>query len=204
MENYKALSDNTLLNLLFSHDEKAWKEFIKRFRSLSCHCILKVLRKYNPYMYSEDVNEIFGEVCFNLLQHDMKKLRDYDPNRGIKLGSWIGLISRNTACNYSRWITKRSILNSSDELVEQKDETSDPFDQLSNKELYYHLNKIISNTESAPYFTFKDRWFVELYFGKGLKPLEISEIMRISEQTVHTKLLKIKNKLVAKVAQIKF
>jgi len=126
----------------------------------------------------------------------MKKLRAYDPNRGVKLGSWVGLISRNTTCNYSRNITKRLISSPLDEFTEQKNDAPNQLDQLLNKELYYRLRKIVSD------FTAKDRWFTELYFGMKLDPLEISKIMSISPQTVHTKLLKIKNKLLAKVTKI--
>ena len=47
-------------------------------------------------------NEIFGDVCFNLLRDDMRKLRLYDASRGTKLSSWIGMIATNVAYDYLR------------------------------------------------------------------------------------------------------
>ena len=43
-------------------------------------CITKVAGKYDAVLSNEDVNEIFGDMCFNLLRDDMRKLRAYDPD----------------------------------------------------------------------------------------------------------------------------
>ena len=56
--------------------------------------VLSIRGKYDAVLSNEDVNEIFGDMCFNLLRDDMRKLRAYDPTRGAKLGSWLGQNSR--------------------------------------------------------------------------------------------------------------
>ena len=68
----------------------------------SFRCITKVAGKYDAVLSNEDANEIFGDMCFNLLRDDMRKLRAYDPARGAKLGSWLGLLAINTAYDYLR------------------------------------------------------------------------------------------------------
>src|SRR5260370_23800706 len=78
----------------------AWNELIRRFRGLVFRCITKVAAKYDAVLSNEDVNEIFGDMCFNLLRDDMRKLRAYDPNRGAKLCSGLGLLAINTASAY--------------------------------------------------------------------------------------------------------
>jgi DNA-directed RNA polymerase specialized sigma24 family protein len=99
---YTHLSDMAVLEAVFGKDERAWRELLRRFRPLVYRCINKVACRYDALLTSEDVNEIFGEVCFNLLRDDMRKLRAWDPTRGSKLGSWLGLIAMNTAYDFLR------------------------------------------------------------------------------------------------------
>src|SRR5260370_9305696 len=89
----------------------AWNELIRRFRGLVFRCITKVAAKYDAVLSNEDVNEIFGDMCFNLLRDDMRKLRAYDPTRGAKLGSWLGLLAINTPYDYLRQTSRRPLLD---------------------------------------------------------------------------------------------
>src|SRR5947207_2521046 len=59
----------------------------------------------------DDVEEIFADVCLNLLRDDMHKLRAYRAERGSKLGSWVGLIAINTAYDYLRGVARRPRLD---------------------------------------------------------------------------------------------
>src|SRR5262245_52846323 len=89
---YRAMADGPLLNAVLGKDQVAWRELIRRYRSLMFRCITRVASKYDAVLSNEDANEIFGDMCMNLLRDDMRKLRAYDPARGTKLGSWLGLL----------------------------------------------------------------------------------------------------------------
>src|SRR5262249_15639183 len=108
---YRSLEDGPLLASVLGHDERAWRELIRRFRALIFRCITKVAGRYDAVLSNEDANEIFSDVCVNLLRDDMRKLRAYDPERGSKLGSWLGLLAINTAYDYLRATTRRPILD---------------------------------------------------------------------------------------------
>jgi len=188
---YPSLDDLDLLQEVLSQDEHAWRELIRRFRGLIYRCITKVLCKYESVLSNEDVNEIFSEVCVNLLRNDMKKLRAYDPERGSKLGSWIGLITINTAYDHLRVTARQPVLDRIDGLLDREDSCPDPLDQLLEKERYCRL------TNLALDFSPRDQRFLELYYGRGMQPSEVARVMNISVKTVYSKKNKIRNKLVA-------
>jgi RNA polymerase sigma-70 factor (ECF subfamily) len=190
-DSFSALSDMSLLDAVLAHDEIAWRELIRRFRGLIYRCVMKVLCKYESVLSNEDVNEIFSEVCFNLLRDDMKKLRAYDPTRGSKLGSWIGLISINTSYDHLRVTARQPILDRLDGCFESEDARPGPLDQLLERERWYRLNDLASD------FSPKDQRFMELYFARGMAPTEVARLMKISVKTVYSKKNKIRNRLVA-------
>ena len=186
-----SLSDLALLQVVLDHDEHAWRELIRRFRGLIFRCITKVLCKYESVLSNEDVNEIFSEVCLNLLRNEMKKLRAYDPSRGSKLGSWIGLITINTAYDHLRVTARQPVLDRIDGLLDTEDACPGPLDQLLEKERCGRLNRL------AMVFSPRDQRFLELYYGHGMQPSEVARIMKISIKTVYSKKNKIRNKLAA-------
>jgi RNA polymerase sigma-70 factor, ECF subfamily len=188
---YPSLPDLALLQSVLAHDEEAWQELIRRFRGLIFRCIGKVLCRYESVLSNEDASEIFSEVCLNLLRDDMKKLRRYDPERGTKLGSWIGLISINTAYDHLRVTSRQPVLDHIDGTADREDSGPSPLEQLLEKERWRRL------TDLAGDFSPRDRRFMELYFQRGMEPTEVARLMKISVKTVYSKKNKICHRLVA-------
>jgi RNA polymerase sigma-70 factor, ECF subfamily len=189
--NYPAMADGPLLEAVLSKDEVAWNELIRRYRALMFRCITKVAAKYDAVLSNEDANEIFGDMCFNLLRDNMHKLRAYDPTRGAKLGSWLGLLAINTAYDYLRQTSRRPMLDRLDHAVERAGDGPSALDNLLEKERWGYLNHLLSD------FSDKDRRFVELYYGHGLLPEEVAAAMGISVKTVYSKKNKLRSKLLA-------
>ena len=188
---YQTLADGPLLELVLVRDPEAWNELIRRYRSLMFRCITKVAAKYDAVLANEDANEIFGDMCFNLLRDDMRKLRAYDPARGAKLGSWLGLLAINTAYDYLRQTSRRPLLDRIDGAPERAGESPSALDSLLEKERWGYLNALLAD------FSERDRRFVELYYGAGLLPEEVAAAMGISVKTVYSKKNKLRTKLLA-------
>src|SRR3979490_793126 len=55
------------------------------------------MRRYGAAFNDEDVEDLVSATALNVVKDDYKKLRSFDPPRGYKLSSWIGLIATNTA-----------------------------------------------------------------------------------------------------------
>jgi len=123
----------------------------------------------------------------NLLRDDMRKLRMFNPRRGTKLGSWIGMISINTAYDHLRSASRRPMLDRVDGTPEPDDEGDrSPLEILLEKERWSHLNEVLGA------FSDKDRQFVSLYYGEGMDPVTVAESMSISLKTVYSKKHKIR------------
>lgn len=184
-------SDRELLKHVLRSEARGWAELVRRFRPLIYRCITKVTLKYAPGLGSADLDEIYADVMMQLVRDDMHKLRIYNPARGTKLGSWIGMISVNAAYDFLRSAGRRPLLDKVDGVLDPHEECDrTPLDQLIEKERWDHLNSLLSD------FTQKDRTFVELYYQKGLEAEEIASEMQISLKTVYSKKHKIRAHLV--------
>ncbi|MBA3392976.1 MAG: sigma-70 family RNA polymerase sigma factor [Deltaproteobacteria bacterium] len=180
-----------MLKFVVRSDARGWAELVRRFRPLIYRCITKVTLKYAPSLGSADLDEIYADVMMQLVRDDMHKLRIYNPARGTKLGSWIGMISVNAAYDFLRSAGRRPLLDKVDGNIDPHEECDrTPLDQLIEKERWEHLNTLLSD------FTEKDRMFVELYYQKGLEAEEIASEMQISLKTVYSKKHKIRAHLV--------
>jgi RNA polymerase sigma-70 factor (ECF subfamily) len=182
-------TERQLLRRVLVQEERAWAELIHRYRGLIYRCITRVLGKYGPMFTSGDVDEVYADVLMNLLRDDMRKLRVYNPRRGTKLGSWIGMISINTSYDFLRGNGRRPLLDRLDGSPEpdpHDDCDRTPLDSLIEKERWTALNHLLAG------FSDKDRTFVELYYAQGLDPETVADQMEISLKTVYSKKHKIR------------
>ena len=184
-------SDRELLKCVLRNEARGWTELVRRFRPLIYRCITKVTLKYAPSLSTADLDEIYADVMMQLVRDDMHKLRIYNPARGTKLGSWIGMISVNAAYDFLRSAGRRPLLDKVDGNVDPHEEVDrTPLDELIEKERWDHLNELLAD------FTDKDRTFVELYYQRGMEAEEIASEMQISLKTVYSKKHKIRAHLV--------
>ncbi len=191
-------SDGELLERVLADSNVAWNEFLSRYKNLIFRCITKVTHKFSPVMCNADVDEVFAEVMLALVHNDKRKLRLYNPERGTKLGSWIGMISINAAYDYLRGAGRRPMLDRIDGTPERNEETTrTPLDVVVEKERWQHLNGILAD------FSDKDRQFLDLYYAKGLDAAVIADEMSISLKTVYSKKHKIRAHLKACLSQIR-
>jgi RNA polymerase sigma-70 factor, ECF subfamily len=180
-------TDRDLLKSVLRNDARGWVELVRRYRPLIYRCITKVTLKYSPRLSNADLDEIYADVMMQLVRDDMHKLRIYNPARGTKLGSWIGMLSVNAAYDFLRGAGRRPLLDKVDGAIDPHEEVDrTPLDQLIEKERWEHLNGLLAE------FTDKDRTFVELYYQRGLEADEIAAEMQISLKTVYSKKHKIR------------
>ncbi len=190
-------TDRDLLKSVLRNDARGWAELVRRYRPLIYRCITKVTLKYSPRLSNADLDEIYADVMMQLVRDDMHKLRIYNPSRGTKLGSWIGMLSVNAAYDFLRGAGRRPLLDKVDGAIDPHEEVDrTPLDQLIEKERWEHLNGLLAE------FTDKDRTFVELYYQRGLEADEIAAEMQISLKTVYSKKHKIRAHLVRCLEQL--
>jgi RNA polymerase sigma-70 factor (ECF subfamily) len=180
-------TDRELLTRALRSEERGWVELVRRYRALIYRCITKVTGKYSPNLAGADVDEVYAEVLMQLLRDDMHKLRLYDPARGTKLGSWIGMIAVNAAYDFLRGVARRPFLDHLDGTIDPHEPCDrTPLDELLDKERWGHFVGLLGD------FSEKDRMFLVLYYARGLAAEEVAEQMKISLKTVYSKKHKIR------------
>jgi RNA polymerase sigma-70 factor, ECF subfamily len=180
-------SDRELLRFVLRNEPRGWAELVRRFRALIYRCITKVTLRYAPNLGTADLDEIYADVLMQLVRDDMRKLRLYNPSRGTKLSSWLGMISANAAYDHLRGAGRRPVLDKDGDVLDPETEHDrSPLDMLIEKERWSHLNGLLAE------FTDKDRTFVELYYQRGLEAEQVASEMQISLKTVYSKKHKIR------------
>jgi RNA polymerase sigma-70 factor (ECF subfamily) len=180
-------TDREVLTRVLRSEERGWRELVRRYRPLIYRCITKVTSKYAPNLSMADIDEVYADVLMQLHRDDMHKLRLYDPTRGTKLGSWIGMIAVNAAYDFLRGVARRPFLDHLDGALDPHqpcDRT--PLDELIDKERWDTFMSMLGD------FSEKDRTFLVLYYARGLEAEEVAEEMQISLKTVYSKKHKIR------------
>jgi RNA polymerase sigma-70 factor (ECF subfamily) len=194
-ESWTSEEEQRLLAGMIADDEHAWREFNARYARLIYRCITRVTARFTAVVGPDDVREIYAMLCMQLLANDKRKLRSFEPGRGNKLGSWIGMLAIHSAYDYLRGLKrepKRGCLSEAETL---SSELPDPYD------VYVMRQRatIVSTLLAA--FSDKDQEFITLYYGEGLEPEQIAERMGISVKTVYSKKHKIRSRLEALLSE---
>ena len=183
--------DETLIAGMIANFPLAWREFQKRYDRLIHRCITKVTRRFASIVAQDDVREIYATLYLSLLGNDKHKLRTFDPERGNRFSSWIGLLAINCAYDYLRSLKREPQKEQLAEAAELVCELPDPFEMTAERQRAQIASTALQE------FSDKDRAFAALYFGEGMDPAEIATRMNISVKTVYSKKHKIQSRLEA-------
>jgi RNA polymerase sigma-70 factor (ECF subfamily) len=178
-----------LVSGMLAGQERSWREFHARYDRLMYRCITKVTGRFSSFLGQDDIREIYATLLVQLLANDMHKLRSFDPERGNRFGSWIGLLAINAAYDYLRAMRREPNRAPLAEAEMLSCDLPSPLEQVE----YRQRAELVSNILRA--FSAKDQEFVALYFGEGLEPEQIALRMRISVKTVYSKKHKIQTRL---------
>ncbi len=190
------MPEDELLAAVIAQKPGAWAGFYKRYDRLIITCIKKVLHRYTALYADEDIEDMVNTVCLNLVKDDYHKLKAFDPTRGYKLSSWVGLIATNTAHDALRRRepihTRLDAAHDSDDdgpPVQYADDGALPGDSLETREQWDSLCTAIRELSES------DQEFLSLYYQQELEPEEIARRMGISINTVYSRKNKVREKL---------
>jgi RNA polymerase sigma-70 factor (ECF subfamily) len=186
---YATCSDTDLVKGLVSNEPAAWQALVVRYGRLIQSCIHRVTARFPSVVRPEDGAEIMSMLYVQLLSNDRSKLRSFAPERGCKLGTWLGLLATHSAYDFLRSVRRVPRAVELTEAEELATETPDPSELTLRSERASSVAAVLSE------FTHKDREFVDLYFGEGLDPDEVARRMGISVKTVYSKKHKIQRRL---------
>ncbi len=200
MQSYHAASvgpvdlaaDVTLVANMLSSDSttraRAWAAFVARYDAMIRSCIRRTTRRFRQTHEDDDV---YAQFLLALTQNDMHRIRAYDPTRGVRFGSWIGLLATHSASDHLRKNARLARHCVELELVAEEPVAPglQPDDALIADEKRAALQRALKH------LTPRDQDFMALFYRDALSPDEVAAEMRISVKTVYTKKHKILHRL---------
>ena len=194
-----AWTETELLERLLLSDAAAWRELNTRYARLITSCIQRVVARFSKRVSADAVEEIYATFSLKLLANDKHKLRSFEPSRGNKLGTWLGMLATHCAYDYLRSVRREPSAVCLTEAETLSSEHQDPCESAMLSERAELVQSLLAE------FSDKDRQFVTLYFQDGLSPEHVAERLGISVKTVYSKKHKIQRKLsqiVSRPAQV--
>ena len=190
---YDQLSDEELVTAVLAREPAAWPTFFAKYERLVVSCIRKVMRRYGAPFNDEDIEDLVSATALNIVKDDYKKLRAFDPQKGYKLSSWIGLIATNSAHDALRRRAPTEMWSAAalDDTAPLKLESDAKLasESLEAEDRARELREAIA--QLSP----QERLFMEYYYVQELEPEVIARLMSISINTVYSRKNKIREKL---------
>lgn len=188
----RAAQETDLVLRLLRDEPAAWRFFTAEYSRVIIGCIRRVLARFTRVTNDHDVDEVYARFCFELLANDRKKLRCFDPEKGGRLSTWIGLLATNSTYDYLRRIKRDRVCEPMPEGDCLQSDVESPFEQVALQQRATLTAAILRQLSE------RDREFVELYFAQGMEAEQIAEHMNISVKTVYTK----RHKITARLEQL--
>jgi RNA polymerase sigma-70 factor (ECF subfamily) len=188
-------SEMELLGRLIHDDPLAWREFNSLYSRLIHRCISKVINRFSAVASPDDCLEIYSTLCLQLLAHDKRKLRAFDPSRGTKLSTYLGMLATHAAYDLLRRRRRTPFTETLDSTTPLRTNRSLQDEVCDARQQARQVLKLLSE------FSQKDQQFVSLYYGEGLDPEVVAERMGITVKTVYSKKHKIRCRLEAMLAE---
>jgi RNA polymerase sigma-70 factor (ECF subfamily) len=182
----------TLIQGLLADERAAWREFNARYSRLILSTITRVTVRFRGVIGEHDVQEIYATFCLQLLANDKHKLSGFDPARGNKFSTWLGLLASHAAYDFLRHARREPQRGTLSEACDLVSALPDPCEVALMRERGELVRALLAS------FSDKDRAFIQLYFGEGLAPERIAARLGISVKTVYSK----KHKIQARLEQL--
>lgn len=184
-----SLEESELIAGIIQGDEYAWTEFHERYRNLILRCISRIASRFSNILCEEDLREIYGSLILQLMENNMYKVRCFDPNRGCKFSTWLGMLAVNACYDHLRALRREPSFACLSEAARLSCDRPDPLAQLERKDQQETVAELFSS------FSKRDQLFIRLYFRQGLDAEQVAKRLGISVKTVYSKKHKIRLRL---------
>lgn len=187
-------NDLEILNACCRKEETAWEQFLERFSRLIYYSIHRTLGLKNYHPTPEELEDLFSEVLVHFIKDNCKKLRLYRGDAGCSVATWIRTVTVRYTLDFLRSRAKDPYKVDVDEEnvaveVSRENPVTRPDEVYTEREKEEKLRKAIAELGE------EDRYFMELYYTKGLEPEEVCQILGISVKTVYSRVNRLKEKL---------
>jgi RNA polymerase sigma-70 factor (ECF subfamily) len=169
------------------------KELVERYERLIISCIRNVLRRYGAEHSRADLEDLVNDVWVVLLRDDLRKLRQYRAERGLRLASFIGLVATNLTIDHLRG---RRAEAAPLELIDVAGPVELPRDSLEDHQQSELARQAMTRLSSD------ERAFVVEVFQEERAPEELARELGLTVNTIYSRKVKIRQKLARIVATL--
>jgi len=178
-------NDRQLIARCISGDREASEIFVRRFSDLVYRCAQYALNINHIAFTRDDIEDFHNTVFLKLFERQCKKLRQYKGKNGCSLATWIRIVTVRVVLNHLRkkgidTMARQKWRIPFEDLTQSGGNDTEVWTQLERSEQVRLIRDGIQNLSP------RDRLFLKLHFKQGFTVAEISEIMKLSIQNVHT------------------
>jgi RNA polymerase sigma-70 factor (ECF subfamily) len=169
---------------------EAWRAFHASYGTQVDRTIVSVTRRFWRLLSEVDVHDARAGFYASLLANDKRKLRCFDPARGLRFGAWIKVLAIRSTLDFIRRVRRQPPRSDLDEALDVPcSSTADPHANAVRREQGAVVADLIGELSA------RDRELIRLHFVEQMEPLEIADRMSVSVKTVYSK----KNKIIARL-----
>lgn len=189
-------TDAALVRGMLALDNSAWMAFQRKYDVLITSAITK---SHVGRLSSTAVADAKAEFYASLLANDLHKLRQFDPERGTRLSTWVHTVAGNAARDRRRYEKRRPAVSleggrsgDDDEGTSYgdraEDRTPSAFDRLATAREYKQAMAALTPDE---------REIASLRYEDGLSSREVAERLGMKPAAVDTIVFRLRKKLAA-------
>jgi RNA polymerase sigma factor (sigma-70 family) len=188
-----SVGDRELLAMCAGRSPGAWEEFIHRYNRLIYYAMHRTMatRSYAPT--AEETEDLLNDLLVHLIKNNCKKLTQYRGDQGATVATWLRTVTVRFVIDYLRKKARESEtvdIDSHSYLAETaSDSPETPEEVYESKEAQRMFSLAVSALDE------KDRYFMELYYGQGLAPEKVADVLGISVKTVYSRVNRLKTKI---------
>ncbi len=188
------LDDRVLLTACCRREAGAWEQFLLRYSRLIYYGIHRtcLLRHYKAA--PEEVADLYHDVLVHFIKDDCKKLRQFRGDGGCTVATWVRTVTVRFIIDYLRREARGgSLVDVEDEAVAREASLSNPVARPD--EIYEDREDDRRYQGAVAGLSESDRYFMELYYSRGLGPEAVARVMGISVKTVYSRINRVKAKI---------
>lgn len=189
-----ARDEKALLRSCWRKEAGAWERFLEQYAKLIYFSIHRTLSLRHYHTTPEEVEDLFHDVLVNLIKENCRKFRQYRGEEGCTVATWIRTITVRYVIDYLRQRARAGVpVEIEGEEVALEVSLTNPVTRPDEK--YEEKEETRAMTAAVAELGDNDRYFIELYYKKGMGPEKVASVMGISVKTVYSRVNRIKAKL---------
>jgi RNA polymerase sigma-70 factor (ECF subfamily) len=186
-----------LLSAVLAGDYEANKRFVQRYTPVIEARVRRILCSARGKVSEDDIQDMVSEIWVSLLEDDKRPLRRFNPNRQIKVSTWVGLLARNKTIDKLRTTHGRTVsmddVNAGGELPSSAPLPHEEVERLEHSALA---------CQAVSQLNHEDRQFMQAWYVDGIEPEELAVMFGIAIGTVYSRRFKIQAKLTRAVKRL--